>query len=186
MCYGGIPVCYRGAIWNLLAGNFLQITPELYKIFRERSIKLSSNGANSTDGVDNVDLEAGNMQGKEDSIGIIRYDVPRTFVEINDFHNNGPLAKNLELILQTYACYRPDVGYVQGMSYIAAMLVYYLDEFNAFKSFANVLGRRMSFDFYQLNNETIHQFTRTFNFFFELHLPRLYIHFQSEDVSSGK
>jgi hypothetical protein len=29
-----------------------------------------------------VDLEAGNMHGKEESIGIIRYDVPRTFAEI--------------------------------------------------------------------------------------------------------
>jgi len=91
----------------------------------------------------------------------------------------------LEIILQTYACYRPDVGYVQGMSYLAAMLVYYLDEFNAFKCLANILGRRISFNFYQLKNDLIHQFTNTFDFFFQLHLPRLYNHFLSENVASG-
>jgi TBC1 domain family member 14 len=95
------------------------------------------------------------------------------------------LAKNLEMILQTYACYRPDVGYVQGMSYIAAMLVYYLDEFNAFKCMANILSKRMSFDFYQLNNDLIHQFTSTFDFFFQLHLPSLYEYFHVESISSG-
>ena len=26
--------------------------------------------------------------------------------------------------LETYACYRPDLGYVQGMSYIAALCAY--------------------------------------------------------------
>lgn len=102
-----------------------------------------------------------------------------------DFHNDGPLAKNLEMILRTYACYRPDVGYVQGMSYLAATLVYYMDEFNAFKCLANILGRRMSFEFYQLKNDLIIQFAATFNFFFELHLPRLYKHFLAEDISSG-
>jgi hypothetical protein len=77
------------------------------------------------------------------------------------------------------------VGYVQGMSYIAAMLVYYMDEFNAFKCLANILGRRMSFDFYQLKDDVIHQYTATFDFFFQLHLPKLFEYFCSESVASG-
>lgn len=32
--------------------------------------------------MEEVDLEAGNMHGKEDSMSIIRYDVPRTFADM--------------------------------------------------------------------------------------------------------
>ena len=95
------------------------------------------------------------------------------------------MAINLELILHAYACYRPDIGYVQGMSYIAAMVVYYMDEFSAFKCLANILARRMSFDFYQLDNSLIDEYTETFNFFFELRLPLLCEHFSSIGLSSS-
>lgn len=88
------------------------------------------------------------------------------------------------MILQTYACYRPDVGYVQGMSYLAGMLVYYLDEFSAFRCLANILGRRLSFDFYQLKEDPIAQFTSTFSFFFQLNLPELHRHFNEESVGA--
>ena len=32
-------------------------------------------------------------------------------------------------VLEAYICYRPDVGYVQGMSYLAAMLILYLEPY---------------------------------------------------------
>ena len=48
----------------------------------------------------------------------------------------------LERVLMCYVCYRPDVGYVQGMSYLVATLLLYMDEFEAFKCMANLLGRR--------------------------------------------
>ena len=101
MCYAGIPLCYRGAIWNLLCGNSLQITSDLYKIFKHRAMKLSSvsksryaDGPPQESFVNNTkfeeecrcideDLEAGPMQGKEESMTIIRYDIPRTFAEIH-------------------------------------------------------------------------------------------------------
>jgi hypothetical protein len=96
LCYKGVPLCYRATIWNLLSGNFLQITPELYAIFKERSVNISSKShlrqASAEEGVEaasssmvgaEVDLEAGGyMHGKEESMAIIRHDVPRTFAEI--------------------------------------------------------------------------------------------------------
>lgn len=48
----------------------------------------------------------------------------------------------LERILLCYACFRPDIGYVQGMSFLVATLLLYMDEFEAFKCLANLLGRR--------------------------------------------
>lgn len=80
-------------MWSLLSGNSLQITPDLYAIFKERAVRLSTNSgsqdqdrkydASSPESEDEIiDLEAGKMQGKEDSMNIICYDVPRTFAEI--------------------------------------------------------------------------------------------------------
>ena len=58
------------------------------------------------------------------------------------FHDGGPMHTGLERVLMCYVCYRPDVGYVQGMSYLVATLLLYMDEFEAFKCMANLLGRR--------------------------------------------
>jgi hypothetical protein len=57
----------------------------------------------------------------------------------------------LEHVLQAYAMFRPDVGYVQGMSYIVGMLLLYMEtELEAFQCLANLLGRRSNMDFYRL------------------------------------
>ena len=46
----------------------------------------------------------------------------------------------LRRLLQTYVFYRPDVGYVQGMSYLAGHLLLYMEPYTAFKCFANMLN----------------------------------------------
>ena len=47
----------------------------------------------------------------------------------------------LHSLLGAYATYRPDVGYVQGMSFLAAFLLLNMDVADAFISFANLLNR---------------------------------------------
>ena len=41
--------------------------------------------------------------------------------------------------LETFEVYRPDIGYVQGMSYLAWMFLVRLDEYRAFSCFANLI-----------------------------------------------
>lgn len=46
-----------------------------------------------------------------------------------------------------YSVYRPDIGYVQGMSYIAANIFYVIqNEVQAFKMFANLMSREALLD----------------------------------------
>lgn len=39
-----------------------------------------------------------------------------------------PPTSQLRTLLETYACFRPDLGYIQGMSYLAAMICLYLPD----------------------------------------------------------
>lgn len=78
--------------------------------------------------------------GKEISLNLIDVDLPRTFPQLKLFDSSGPFHAKLKEVLETYACYRPDLGYVQGMSYIAALLCLYMtDTYQAFICLSNVM-----------------------------------------------
>lgn len=50
------------------------------------------------------------LLGKEKSMALLDQDLPRTFPQYAFFHQSG-LLRN---VLETFVCYRPDIGYVQG------------------------------------------------------------------------
>lgn len=54
--------------------------------------------------------------------------------------HNEPFRLQLRQLLHAYVVYRPDLGYVQGMSYVAGMLVLYTpDTFCAFQCLTNLM-----------------------------------------------
>lgn len=61
----------------------------------------------------------------------------------------------LHCLLGAYVCYRPDVGYVQGMSFIAAVLILNLEAADAFVCFANLLNRPCHVAFFCLNQTVV-------------------------------
>ena len=196
LCYQGIPSSIRVKVWPFLIGNNLQITPNLYEIFKSRALShqilLNSNNEETEEKELNShdlgrkeerDLNSNDL-GKEDSMLIIQYDLPRTFPNEIEFHNNSLLAISLETVLKTYACYRPDIGYIQGMSYLAAMCLTYLDEYQSFLTFANLLSSSFNFNLYLLQPSYFSSFIKTFDFFFQRSLPDLYQHLLSECISS--
>jgi TBC1 domain family member 14 len=186
-CYAGIPASVRARVWPQLTGNILHITPELYQIFKSRSSRIINqeviNRQQQKQEQHGEQLHPGEVS-REDSIATIQHDIPRTHANESRFHDGGPMNLALESILQTYACYRPDIGYVQGMSYIAAMCVNYLDEYQAFATFANLLNRHVNFSLFLLAPEIVKAFSLTFDHLFQRALPQLYRHLLSESVSS--
>jgi hypothetical protein len=52
-------------------------------------------------------------------------------------------------------CYRPDVGYIQGMSFIAAVLILNLEVAEAFVCFANMLNRSCQRAFFHLDEPIV-------------------------------
>lgn len=88
--------------------------------------------------------------GKEGSMRLIAADLPRTFPDLAFFHD-GPMAKALREVLDAFVCFRPDVGYVQGMTFLAATLLLYMEDASAFQCLANLLTSRPFMDFYRLD-----------------------------------
>eukprot|EP01132_Coremiostelium_polycephalum_P002162 gene2162-2661_t len=115
----GIPSLVRTKVWTLLIGNDLNITPELFSIFGARAERAKHKSENSS-------------LGREGSVSLIHLDLPRTFPMLSIFQTDGPCHQSLANVLEAYVCYRPDVGYVQGMSYLAAIFLLILSEFDSF------------------------------------------------------
>eukprot|EP00923_Selenidium_pygospionis_P001045 GHVN01001581.1.p1 GENE.GHVN01001581.1~~GHVN01001581.1.p1 ORF type:complete len:692 (-),score=54.08 GHVN01001581.1:1258-3333(-) len=82
--------------------------------------------------------------------------------------------ESLRMVLEAYAVFRPDIGYVQGMAYIAAMLLLYMDEYSAFVALNNMLLRRSLAAFYSFDLNTLEVFFRTFDALFIDKMPSLF------------
>ena len=123
------------------------------------------------------------LSSRVQTVNLIQWDIPRTFPTLSFFHNGGPLSQSLENVLMAYAAYRPDVGYVQGMSFLVAVLLLQMDEYSAFQCLVNLMKRRNQLDFYRLNLEAVTSFSEIFNHYFYKYLPLLYRHFNEQGMS---
>jgi TBC1 domain family member 14 len=91
------------------------------------------------------------------------------------FHEEGPLREPLRDILCAYAVYRPDLGYVQGMSYLAALLLLNLDTTEeAFIAFSNILYKDRYFTLYRLDVNVMQQHLNLFEDLFQKYAPQVF------------
>ncbi|XP_031695696.1 TBC1 domain family member 12-like [Anarrhichthys ocellatus] len=168
--WGGLPPSVRGRVWSLAVGNELNITAELYEIFLSRAKEKWRSLSETEDGVSS-------------GLELISRDVSRTLSSLCVFHKGGPYHDLLQSILGAYTCYKPDVGYVQGMSSMAAMLILNMDEVQVFISFSNLINRPCQLAFYRGDHQLMLRYFGTFQVFFQETLPRLFLHFQSSGVT---
>ncbi|CAN7999201.1 unnamed protein product [Ixodes pacificus] len=168
----GIPPSVRGHVWKLAVGNELNITSELYEICALRSRQVTR--------ADDPDL----ADTRENSAHLIRLDVSRTFPQLGIFQESGPYFDVLHCLLGAYVVYRPDVGYVQGMSFLAAMLLLNLDVADAFICFANLLNRPCQLAFFRVDQPQMNAYYTLYEDFFRENLPKLFAHFQKHSLTS--
>ncbi|XP_048220488.1 TBC1 domain family member 14 isoform X2 [Perognathus longimembris pacificus] len=178
----GIPPSVRGKVWSLAIGNELNITHELFDIClarakeRWRSLSTGGSEAESEDaGFPAADREA--------SLELIKLDISRTFPNLCIFQQGGPYHDMLHSILGAYTCYRPDVGYVQGMSFIAAVLILNLDTADAFIAFSNLLNKPCQMAFFRVDHSLMLTYFAAFEVFFEENLPKLFAHFKKNNLT---
>jgi TBC1 domain family member 14 len=122
---------------------------------------------------------------KNHLLGIER-DLPRTFPTLAFFHDGGPLEQNLRRVLRAFVCFKTSIGYVQGLSFIVAMLLLYMDEVQAFRCLVNLIDKRgkVGQGFYKLEHSSVTKFVSIFNEYFKNKLPQLYNHMASEQITS--
>ncbi|XP_075072533.1 TBC1 domain family member 12 isoform X2 [Mixophyes fleayi] len=178
----GLPPSVRGKVWSLAIGNELNITPELYEIFLSRAKERWKSFSET--GSENETEDAGvSVADREASLELIKLDISRTFPSLYIFQKGGPYHDLLHSVLGAYTCYRPDVGYVQGMSFIAAVLILNLEEADAFIAFANLLNKPCQLAFFRVDHSMMLKYFAAFEVFFEENLPKLFLHFNSYSLT---
>lgn len=85
----------------------------------------------------------------------IRLDVLRTFPSLCIFQETGPYYDQLLNVLGAYASYRPDVGYVQGMSFLTAVLLLNLEPAEAFILLSNLLHQPCQRAFFRMDADMV-------------------------------
>ncbi|KAI7804723.1 TBC1 domain family member 12 [Triplophysa rosa] len=178
----GVPPSVRGKVWSLAIGNELNITPELYEIFLSRAKEKWRSFSETSSVNENEDCGV-SLADRESSLDLIKLDISRTFPSLYIFQKGGPYHDILHNVLGAYTCYRPDVGYVQGMSFIAAVLILNLEEADAFIAFANLLNKPCQMAFFRVDHDLMLKYFAVFEVFFEENLPRLFQHFQNNSLT---
>ncbi|NXG59586.1 TBC12 protein, partial [Hemiprocne comata] len=178
----GLPPSVRGKVWSLAVGNELNITPELYEIFLSRA-KERWKSFSETSCENDVEDVGASVADREASLELIKLDISRTFPSLYIFQKGGPYHDLLHSVLGAYTCYRPDVGYVQGMSFIAAVLILNLEEADAFIAFANLLNKPCQLAFFRVDHSMMLKYFAAFEVFFEENLPKLFLHFKSYSLT---
>ncbi|GAQ82371.1 GTPase activating protein [Klebsormidium nitens] len=135
---GGVPMYLRGELWQLFAGAKKRQVPGHYQAL----LLLLADGGGSGDGVGGL-LEPAKLDPqspykisqKDENVmekwtAQIEKDLPRTFPGHPVLDGGGRDA--LRRLLTAFARHNPDVGYCQGMNFLAALLLLLMPEEAAF------------------------------------------------------
>lgn len=122
----------------------------------------------------------------EDSMLIIENDIPRTFPTWEfynqDTREGSENVEKLRTILQVFTMMRPDIGYVQGMSYLAAFILSECPEYISFVLFYNLITKGQILSFYTFKQDVIMSRLKYFRQAFMQELPELCEYFEEEKV----
>lgn len=134
----GVPPELREEVWRVMVGDQVSVdaqeTARLFELAKE--------------------THAGTEM--EETMRRIDADIPRTCPQLALFRPNGPMEQPLRHILTAFVLYRPDIGYVQGMSYIGAMILLNMDTLEgAFHVLINVLCRQRYACLFNLEEDTV-------------------------------
>lgn len=130
-----------------------------------------------------IDSPSYAVQQREKSISLIEQDIRRTFAELSLFQEGMLYHDSLYRILQAFAMFRPDIGYVQGMSYLAGIVLLYVrDEYKSFMNFSNLMLKYPIMPFYTFNEEFVTKVLQLYKQLFQINLPDLCDHFEMEEI----
>lgn len=113
---------------------------------------------------------------------IIELDIKRTFSFVHKFSANH--SARLYNILKAYSIYDPEVGYCQGMNYLAGVLLLYIpDESLAFALLADLMQRLSWRALYVKDMPKLVELITTLHTSVKERLPELYTHLNQHDVN---
>lgn len=94
----------------------------------------------------------------------------------------GSLYHNLREVLETFCNFRPDVSYVQGMSYLAAVFLVYMQPSQAFICLSNMVERDFFKAYLQMDVEAVRLRFQIYELIFRSNFPHLFLRFQAMNL----
>lgn len=119
----------------------------------------------------------------------IETDLYRTYASFDLFNKGSKMYDSLKNILSAFALLRPDLGYVQGMSFLAATFLLNLQgkEYEAFVVFTNfMMSEEVIYSFYSFEMTQVHSLFDVFMQLIEIKLPYLYNVFESQGLANSE
>lgn len=194
LVFRGVPANVRGRVWQCAIGNPLNITEDLFRVLKERAHAGRMEYLRGRDSLARADGDVGGDGGKAEAMldhersahKAIMLDLPRTFPDLCFFHAEGSHYElALRDILETFLYLKPDVGYSQGMSFLAAVLLLYMDPYDAFKCFVNMLLHKSCFlNFFKIQMPEVRFYLSVHESLFAEELPTLHAHFRQQGIES--
>jgi len=110
-------------------------------------------------------------------------DLPTYFPAKPLFVPGGPMRQQLINVLEAYSSYRPDVGYVPGMSFLGAMLLLNMNTLDTFTCLANLINQPFLMSFYITNRHEMLKYTQAMDTIMAALLPKVHKHFQEIEIT---
>jgi hypothetical protein len=160
----GYPDEFRGNLWQLISGGreLLLANPGIYQLL------LSTETSNSSE-------------------KLIVKDIHRTLPSQELFQMiDGPGQRSLHNLLKAYAVYDRDVGYTQGMNFIAGMTLLHMNEEEAFWVMAALLKGTVNMPMRGLYLEglpLLHGYLNEFETLVNAQLPELGRHLEEQMIT---
>ncbi|KAI0567435.1 Rab-GTPase-TBC [Gracilaria domingensis] len=194
LVFKGIPSTVRGRVWQCAIGNPLSISEELFDVLKERASTGRRDFLRRREAVANADGDVGGVGGLAEPMlesersahKAIMLDLPRTFPELSFFHAQGSHYEfALRDVLEAFLYLKPEVGYSQGMSFLAAVLLLYMDPFEAFSCFCNMLLHKSCFlHFFRIKMPEVRFYLAVHDKLLNEEMPALYSHFKNHGINS--
>lgn len=168
--------------WNVMIGTDTRITKKLYNV----NVK---NGKQLREKFTNVLLlflfdrqnPDAPTEGNEKSILQIPQAVKDVYPDEASFHD-AKFEKSLQEVLETFVAYRPDIGYFDGLNYVAAMLLQFQDEESVFTSVVNLFLKYIINAVDPEMKSSFEDYCNTFNRALEEEVPDVASYFQEQDI----
>ncbi|CDR96074.1 TBC domain containing protein, putative [Babesia bigemina] len=115
----------------------------------------------------------------------IRKDIHRTFPQHTVFRDAKYAQDALFNVLKAYALYNPDVGYCQGMSFIAGMLVLYMNEEDAFFTMVGVMEKNDAKRLFLPQMPLLVRYCSVLDDYVRRKMRKLYRHLRTQDIDTA-
>jgi len=177
-CYG-VPPHYRSLIWPRITNTYqlVEHNKKVYTAILKKRVEKQLAGDQQEDSPD----ADGPLYSKNPYNHQIEIDIPRTFPN-SAWFNTEEVQNMMRRVLHAYTWFKREVGYCQAMNFLAAMMLFYVEEEIVFWMIGTVMDDILPHGYYAENLIGIKVDVQVFKVLFDQKFPKLAKHLHHQSV----